>query len=240
MEIESRWIPYGLMVLPIASVHAWFPWFAIRFQRSEDRWVGFIGGIALGYAVLYMLPKIGAANMVARIPSDEGSLLKVHAFPFLLLGIVLYVLIDRLNQSSASRARTTSRGLEYGIHGFYALLVGFIVVEMPSRHLLAHALAMLILALHTIGMSDVLRHHHADNYPRFRWVLMVLVLAGGLTGLLTEIPSLAVSMAVGFTGGVILVNVLATELPVGQKDRFGWFLLGILAFIGLGLVVATA
>jgi len=244
LDLESRWLAYGLMVLPIASVHVWFPAFAQRFSRSEPRWIGVISGVALGYVVLYMLPKLSAiTGSVIRANPEAHYLLQQRAFVTLLLGIVLYVFIDRLNQSAVSRARATSRYLEYGIHGIYSLLVGFVAVEMPSRSLVAHALAASILMLHVLGMSDLLRHHHPRGYGWIRWLLMLLVLIGGLLGLVTEVPRYVVNFAVAFTGGVIIVNVLEQELPVGRKEKFGWFLVGVAAFITIvgatGTVIGT-
>lgn len=240
LELESRWLAYGLMVLPIASVHLWFGAFARRFSASEHRWMGVISGVALGYVVLYMLPKLSAiTGSVIRANPEAHYLLQQRAFVTLFLGIVLYVLIDRLNQSDAIRARATSRYLEFGIHGIYSLLVGFVAVEMPGRSLVAHALAASILMMHVVGMSDLLRHHHPHGYGWVRWPLMLLVLTGGVLGLVTEVPGYMVNFAVAFTGGVIIVNVLEQELPVGRKEKFVWFLVGAAAFTTIVGVTGT-
>jgi hypothetical protein len=240
LELESRWLAYGLMVLPIASVHVWFGSFAERFSRSEPRWIGVISGVALGYVVLYMLPKLSAITMaVVQADPELPYLLQNRAFLILLVGIVTYVFIDRLNQSGANRARVASTTLEYGVHCTYSLLVGFVAVEMPAHTLLAHGLAASILLMHVMGMSDLLRHHRPVGYRRVRWLFMILVLLGGMLGLVTEVPRVLVDSAVALTGGVIIVNVLAQELPVGRRDKFGWFLLGVAAFVVITVVIGT-
>lgn len=240
LKLESQWLAYGLMVLPIASVHVWFATFAERFSRSEPRWIGVISGVALGYVVLYMLPKLSMITMnIVQANADLPYLLQNRAFLILLIGIVAYVFIDRLNQSSASRARIASQTLEYGIHCIYSLLVGFVAVEMPGRSLLAHGLAASILLMHVMGMSDLLRHHRPTGYRRIRWLFMILVLLGGVLGLVTEVPRGLVNVAIALTGGVIIVNVLAQELPVGRKEKFMWFLLGVGTFIAITAVIGT-
>ena len=56
---------------------------------------------------------------------------------------------------------------------------------------------------------------------------------------MTEVPRALVDSAVALTGGVIIVNVLAQELPVGRRDKFGWFLLGVAAFVVITVVIGT-
>ncbi len=228
LQLEARWLAYGLMVLPIASVHVWFPVFADRYERHESRWIGFVGGVALGYVVLSMLPKVGVMSAdAARAQPAAHPFVYLQAYLMLLLGIVLYILIDRLDQSESSRNRLVARSLDYGAHAAYSFVVGYLCIELPEDGLFRHGLAASILILHLMGMSNLLRHHRPDGYPTARWFLATLVLLGGATGLVTQLPKTAMSAANAFLCGIIILNVVSEELPIGHKGRLRWFFLGV-------------
>ena len=240
LEIETRWLAYGVLVIPIASVHLWFTAFAERFKASEARWVGVAGGVALGYVTLYMLPKLSAITVygVEQYP-DAHPFFGLRAYLLLLFGIVLYLVIDRLDQSPALRQRWTAQFLEYGAHGAYHFLAGYLAVEMPRPGLALHALAAAILIAHVMGMTNLLRHRRPAGYPYVRWVLFLLVLAGGTLALVTELPRSFVNYATAFICGIIILNVVAEELPTGYKDKFRWFLLGIGFFVVATFVIMS-
>ena len=76
MLLESNWIIYGLLASIIASVHLWMGWFEAHFERSANRWVGFVGGIAVGYVTLYMLPKL--SRVTVRFMETEHPNMPIH------------------------------------------------------------------------------------------------------------------------------------------------------------------
>jgi len=88
MVLESNWIVYGFLASIIASVHLWIGWFETRFERSENLWIGFVGGIAVGYVTLYMLPKLSSVTVrfIAANP-DASPVLQYRAYFILLLGL---------------------------------------------------------------------------------------------------------------------------------------------------------
>ena len=239
LQLESQLFAYALIVLPIASVHWWLPNFADRYADHEDAWMGFVGGVALGYVMLYMLPKLSMMTLLAReLHPDAHAFVHNRAYLVLLAGIILYIAIDRLGQSASSRNKKSARMLEYTIHGIYHLLAGYIAVELPSPGLTTHILISMVLVLHVMGMSNLLRHKHPEGYPHARWFMFVLVLLGGTVGLLTELPKMVVNVTNAFLCGIIILNVVAEELPTGRKEKFYWFLLGVSVFLMMGYVVA--
>lgn len=232
LQIESEWIAYGLIVIPIASVHLWLPAFAKKYAAREDAWVGFTGGIALGYVVMYMLPKISGMTMLAvNEHPDAHHFVHLRAYLVLLAGIIGYIAIDRLDQSKSLRKNRFARMAEYSIHALYNLLAGYIAVELPAASIVAHLLVSAILALHVMGMSNLLRHKHGNGYLSVRWVLLSLVLFGGGLALVTELPKTFINISTALVGGIILLNVVSEELPTGNKHRFGWFLLGVVVLL---------
>ena len=231
-ELEARWLAYGLLVIPIASVHVWFIAFTDRFQALEARWVGFTGGVALGYVALYMLPKLSSITVygIEQNP-DTHPFFEARAYLLLLAGILLYLVIDRLDQSPALRQRATAQTLEYGAHGVYHFLAGYLVIEMPRPGLLAHTLAATIMTLHVMGMTNLLRHRRHEGYDSARWLLVLLTLAGGTLALITELPAPLVNYSTAFISGIILLNVLAEEMPMGNPQKLKWFVGGVAFFV---------
>jgi hypothetical protein len=240
LQIESDWIAYGLIVIPIASVHLWLPAFANRFAHREDAWIGFTGGIALGYVMLYMLPKISVMTMTAVSENpDAHHFIHIRAYLVLLAGVISFIAMDRLSQSRSLRKNRTARATEYSAHGIYNFLAGYVAVELPASSILAHLLVSAILAMHVMGMSNLLIHKHGDRYTRVRWILLFLVLSGGAVALITELPKPFVNISTALIGGIILLNVVSEELPTGNKHRFGWFLLGVGVLLAAMLIIVS-
>ena len=163
MLLESNWIVYGLLASIIASVHLWIGWFESRFQRSENRWIGFIGGIALGYVTLYMLPKLSRVT-VAFIAANPDAPWALHyrAYFILLFGIVVHLVFERLSRMS-SRGAHAAKWLEVGGMALYSFLIGYVAVELPRSEIRYHVLANVILALHLMGMVHRLRRAYPST-----------------------------------------------------------------------------
>lgn len=240
LQIESQWLAYGLIVMPIASVHLWLPAFARRFARSEDAWMGFVGGVALGYVMLYMLPKLSAMTMLSRdLYPDSHLFVHLRAYLVQLAGIILYIIIERLDRSPRYRNNKTARLMDYGIHGIYHLMAGYVAIELPAPGFTTHILISVILVLHVTGMSNMLRHKRPEGYPIARWFLFVLVLLGGAIGLLTELPKPLINATTAFLCGIIILNVVSEELPTGNSGKLVWFLLGVGIFIVTMFTIAS-
>ncbi len=240
LQTESEWIAYGLIVIPIASVHLWLPAFARRFAHREDVWIGFTGGIAMGYVMMYMLPKVSVMTMLAVSENpDAHHFVHLRAYLVLLAGVISFIAIDRLGQSRSLRKNRTARAAEYSAHGIYNFLAGYIAVELPAASVLAHVLVAAILVMHVMGMSNLLIHKHGNRYLQVRWTLLLLVLAGGGVALVTELPKPFVNISTALVGGIILLNVISEELPTGNKHRFIWFLLGVGVLLTAMLIIVN-
>ena len=240
LQIEPQWLAYALIVMPIASVHLWLPAFARRFADSEDAWMGFAGGVALGYVMLYMLPKLSAMTLLTQdLYPDSHLFVHLRAYLVLLAGIILYIIIERLDRSPRYRNNKTARLMDYGVHGIYHLMAGYVAIELPGTGLTTHALISVILVLHVMGMSNMLRHKRPEGYLIARWFLFVLVLLGGAVGLLTELPKPLINATTAFLCGIIILNVVSEELPTGNSGKLVWFLLGVGVFIVTMYTIAS-
>ncbi len=238
MQLESHWIVYGLLASIIASVHLWMGWFETRFERSENRWIGFVGGIALGYVTLYMLPKLSyvTVRFIAANP-DASWALQYRAYFILLLGIVVHLVFERVSRMGTGGANA-ARWLEIVVLALYSFLVGYVAVELPRSQIKFHVLANVILAFHLMGMVHHLRTHHPSAHAGWgRIGFALLVVFGYVLGIVTELRESTIVSGTAFTAGIILVNVMSEELPKGKEGRLRYFLVGVGVFAVVAILV---
>ena len=238
MLLESNWIVYGLLASIIASVHLWFGWFEARFERSENRWMGFIGGIAVGYVTLYMLPKLSnvTVRFVAANP-DASWALQYRAYFILLFGIVVHLVFERLSRMS-TRGANAARWLEIAVLALYSFLIGYVAVELPRSEIRFHILANVIFALHLMGMVHRLRTRYPSAHAGWgRIGFALLVLLGYVLGVVTELREATIVTGTAFIAGIILVNVMSEELPSGKEGRLRYFLVGVGVFAVMSILI---
>ena len=237
IELERYWYGLGTLALLIASVHLYFPSFDRRYSRHQDRWLGFTGGIAIGYVILYMLPKLGALTLNLLPPGTELDLVKLQIYLLMLSAIVLE-LVTLHAESISPRHAGVARGFDYVVHGLYSFLVGYVLIELSRKNLIADLAIAMTLALHLVGMTHIFRERHRAAYDaRIRWIYLALVITGALLGLITQFPKPLISGITAFLAGIILVNVISEELPMRHRHRLPWFLLGVVVFLAAGMLI---
>ena len=239
IEVELNWITLLVLSSALASVHLWFPWFDRRYAQETQFWMGLIGGVAAGYAILYLLPKIAriTAKVVGLDTEAELAFLDLRMYFLMLSGMVAYLLMLHLD-SGQTRFSGLARAFDYGVHGAYSLLIGYVFVEMASEKDEINALVCLVFALHLLGMNHVLRAIRTTGFDSAaRWIYFLLVLAGASMGLTTELPDLIIHSMTAFLAGIILVFVISEELPLKYPGRVRWFLLGVALFVAVIWVI---
>jgi hypothetical protein len=236
MQIETEWLTYALLVSIIAFVYLWIGAFERRFWPVENKWDGFVGGIAVGYVALFMLPKLGMTTYVTYGDGEDGWVLSQYrAYYLLLASIAVYMIVERAERASP-KGEIAARWTAITIQALYSFLMGYVAVEMPLPGLGYHVLANVILALHLMGMLHHLRAHHPKALTGAApYVFTLLVIAGYTAGIVTELPYGLVMSGTAIVAGVILVDVIGDELPRGKTGRLSWFLCGVVMFA----VVAT-
>jgi len=236
MLLESHWIVYGLLASIMASVHLWIGWFETRFQRSENRWMGFIGGIATGYVALYLLPKL--SNVTVRFIEanpDVSWALQHWAYFILLLGIVVHLVFERTS-GMGTAGESAARWLSILVLAVYGFLVGYVAVELPRAEIRFHVLANVIFALHLMGMSHRFRVRFRSAHAGWRSMAFAsLLVLGYVVGVITELPDSVISGPNAFVAGIVLVGILPEELPSRKKGQLRYFLVGVGAFVVVSL-----
>lgn len=235
-EIELNWERHAALTLVLASFPLWFLAFDRYAEQWRYRWLGFVGGTATGYVTLYLLPKLEKLGRELSVP--EGGLWDRQIYLMLTLGIVLYLLMEVLERSGGA-GRRLATVFETFVLGAYCFLVGYVVIELDVGSLWADIGVSAVFGAHLLGMLHIYQHHQRDLCEPFAPVFGALLLAGGAIGIFFELPVLVTGILTSFVAGIILVNVVLEELPLGESGRFPWYLLGLGFFIAV-LAVALA
>ena len=227
----------ALVAILLSLLHIYFPAFDRRTIRYRHIWIPLSGGIALGYVFFYMLPKLGdyTASTIAANP-DHWEFLHYHVYVIALLGLLIYLCLDRFTQSEGQDVGRwrPSIGLAFGA---YSLLIGYMIADVPRVGLAPYALILIALGPHLLGMDHQMRLRNEARFDRFlRWVFAVMLLIGWAFGSVTELPNSIVWSATAFLAGAIIINVIRDELPNRQSVRMWPFLLGVAIFFLIALI----
>ena len=231
IEIEHQWQTLLPLAIAMAAVHMAFPRFDRLMQAREALWMGLIGGIAAGYLIIYLLPKLGriAAGATGLDPFATLSFGDLWVYLLLLAGMISYLVMLHLDQTPASPAAAF---FDYLTHGAYSFLLGYVFVESASAYLAITLLMAVVFSLHLLGMDHLYRSvRPADFDHKGRWAFSLLLVSGAFAGLVSELDKSIVNALTAFLAGIILVNVIAEEIPRRQRSRMPYFMLGVGLFL---------
>ena len=97
-------------------------------------------------------------------------------------------------------------------------------------------LFFLAIALEFTISDRGMHEDHKGEYDRLgRWVLAGAVVAGALTGLVTEVASTTLAVLSAFLAGFIILNVFSEELPDERDSSVGAFTAGVVVYSTLQL-----
>ena len=208
---------------------------------TRSRWLSAAGGVSVAYVFIHLLPELARGQEV--IKASELSLLghlEHHAYLLALIGLACFYGLERVIKTHRRNLpeHAPSHGGLFWLHiaafSIYNALIGYLLVHREpggNGDLLTFSVAM---ALHFLVNDFALQSHHNHLYVhRGRWVLAASVLAGWGLGQAMAISQLAVSAAVAFIAGAIVLNVLKEELPEERNSRFSFFLLGVVGYSAL-------
>lgn len=214
----------------------------------RSRWLSAAGGVSVAYVFIHLLPELARGQQVIKASGlSLLGYLEHHAYLLALIGLSCFYGLERLIKSHRRKLpeHAQSHGGLFWLHiaafSIYNALIGYLLVRREpggSADLLTFVVAM---ALHFLVNDFALQSHHNHLYvQRGRWVLAAAVLAGWGLGQAMAISDLAVSAAVAFIAGAIVLNVLKEELPEERNSRFSFFLLGAAGYSALLLGMRPA
>ena len=207
----------------------------------RSRWLSAAGGVSVTYVFLHLLPELSVAQR--EFHESAGAVLGVverHVYLLALVGLAVFYGLEHLAMQSR-RSTPDQEGEDrttpgvFWIHiatfALYNFLVGYLLIKGESEARGSLVMYVLAMGLHFLVNDFALWEHHKLQYTRIgRWVISGAVLIGWGVGALTRIHGLAVSAALAFLAGGIILNVLKEEVPGERQSRFWAFALGIAGY----------
>jgi Na+/melibiose symporter-like transporter len=160
-----------------------------------------------------------------------------------LAGLALFYGIERaLVVSRGGRDRTNKRPgsgifwLHIAASGLLIFIVAYLLNHREDETAGGLILFFVALLLHFVTADFASRADHPEIYDHAgRWALVGATLAGWITGLLVELPEIAIGCLFAFVGGAMVLVILKEELPEERESKFWPFLLGATLYAGLVL-----
>ncbi len=219
---------------------------AVRPERSLSRsgWRSFVGGAGCGYVFVFILPEL-AAHQARMTEGDQLTMYEREIFLMALVGLAAYYGLDRL-----ARRRQTLRlpvihramskpdfWLHMGGFGIYNAIVGYILGQRQEMGLAELTAYVAALGMHFFVNDHDLQEEFGDLYRQVgRWVLSGLVVLGWVIGAVLAVEHVVTGLLFAFLAGGMILNILKQELPSEKDSSFRAFGLGVVTYIGFGLL----
>lgn len=203
-------------------------------------WLSTAGGISVAYVFLHLLPELAEGQRVIAESAGRSEGHHRH-FPYLaaLSGLAVFYGLERMakrdrKETGRKTAEQETCTAVFWLHVFsfsvYNVLVGYLMSNREGS-IKEVGFFFVAIALHFLVNDFGLREHYRQTYQKKgRWILALAVLAGWVTGWLTEVPEAVISMITAFLVGVIILNVMKEELPEERKSSFKAFFSGATAY----------
>lgn len=232
MDLPAEWLRAAVLSIAVASVHLWRARLEVLLNAWRDTWMPLIGGFALGYVVVYLLPKLGARHQSIMSAEPDAPLLwQFRTYLTLLLGAQLYLVFVNLHARGHSAGAAFPHMVAAGRLG-YSFLGGYLLVKFPAEAGLSQSLAALVLGVHLIGLEAHLQSPGGER--GLRLALAGAFLSGSLAGLLFEQVAFTSPLMALLAGGILAV-VLTDEAPA-RTQRLSAFVVGSLMFVTIAAI----
>lgn len=194
--------------------------------------VSFGGGMAAAYVFLHLMPELASARLA--LVDGAGQALPYEGkaiYYFALIGFLVFYGFKHFHAQLTRAATEALRRLDFPVQlgGFalYAWLVSFLLVRGVEGDPGMIALYAVAMGLHCAAISRALNEEYGLRQRRCgRFVLAGMVLIGWMSGLLVDLPPVAISLLLAFLSGALIMNSLIWELPAEESGRFLPFMMG--------------
>jgi len=195
---------------------------------TVSRWLlDYSSGLGLGYAFLYLLPKIGTMSTGLRDGSGATRGIVDHQLYFyMLLGFLTYYLVDFKRHSS----RPAPLGLTLNVLSFsvYSALIGATVVHLNNLGSGVYVTSAVVFTLHLFGVNKFLYRMYPEDFDRWmRWLFVAAMFVGAYAGTEIERYNPLQSVATALVGGIIIILSVRLKLPARARVNTRAFLIGV-------------
>nr|WP_136250466.1 hypothetical protein [Ningiella ruwaisensis] len=218
-----------LLLILVAIVHVLAS--KMRFLQGEPRsiWLSISGGASVAYIFLHLLPKLMEAS-----DKFEVFELELSAYIVALTGLCVMFGLEKYAKQKPAGKENQIFWVHIVSYGLYNLLIGYLIVDFPDHENEAVMLFSLAIALHfLVNDSGLLQHHKQLYLKKGKWIIVSMILIGGLLGAITAISEDIIHSMEAFLAGGIIMNVLKEELPENRRSKYWAFILGVALYSSL-------
>ncbi len=216
-----------LAVALISLTHVGTAPFIKRFPIVSRWLLDFSSGIGLGYAFLYLLPKIAVMTQLvgAQYP-DHGLLFKHQLYVYLMVGFLIYYLVDfKQDNNRPARTTLTLNALSFAT---YNMLIGITITHFQTDLTAAYGVAVFVFSVHLFGVNSFLNREYPAAFTRWMAPLfMVAMFVGCVLGNHIEKGHHYQSIATAVVGGIIIILSIRLKLPPRARVNVSAFLIGV-------------
>lgn len=197
------------------------------------------GGIAIAYVFIDLLPKLGKSDQtIQHTLKSIFPYIEKHAYVMALTGFLLFFVVSQSRNFLQGKGRFWLSLLSYS---FFNFLIGYAVVDQNNLEVQPLLLFTIAMALHFFVNDFSLSKEHGEAYHRIiKWVLILFLFLGWLTGLWIKLPEAAVALVSAFIGGGVIMNVTRHELPKHNPHNLGAFLIASILYTLILLTIGKS
>lgn len=193
----------------------------------------------MAYVFLDVLPELGTRHRDFLEAVGEVPFAGQRLYALALVGFVVLYALDEMVQtarekdSGGERPETWSPIFAIHIGGFalYGGVIGDALVSRSEAGTLKLWLYVVAMAFHLLVITSSLAREHGRMYhARGRWVLAAGMLTGWFLAAMAPLPEVTMSRLFAFVAGGVLMTSANEELPREKGGRFGWFVMGAVAY----------
>ena len=227
-----------ISVVIFALVHLYASKTHTRNVMTHGKWLSFCGGVAIAYVFIDLLPKLCQNDVfVKQAMSGMFPYFERHVYIMALGGFLLFFSVDRAKGQLHHKSTFWLSLASYALFNFF---VGYAVVDKNNPEVKPLALFTFAMALHYFVNDYTLHKNYEQYYSSIgKWILIVSLFLGWLTGFWILLPQMAVALISAFIGGGIIMNTIRHELPKENPRNFSAFLASTIAYTTILLFVGT-
>ncbi|MFA6916613.1 MAG: hypothetical protein WC222_09465 [Parachlamydiales bacterium] len=191
---------------------------------SHSRLLSTGSGVAIAYVFIDLLPKLSESDVLIKKSIEPFfPYIEHHVYIMALLGFLLFFTVDR--SKTLIKNQSAYFWLSLSSYSLFNFLVGYAVVDKNNPEVQPLLLFSIALALHYFMNDYSLTEAHGNAYRHVgRWILIVSLFLGWLTGIYFVLSETAVALISAFIGGGVIMNVTRHELPEENPNSLGAFL----------------
>ena len=194
----------------------------------HGRFLSFASGVSFGYVFVDLLPSLSEEQEVFSNHVDKMiPYLDRHAYLISLIGMLFFYAI----QGSSKTQKDYKFWVSMAGYALFNFFVGASLADPLDQTVQPVWLFTIAMGLHYFVHDHNLQEDHEDAYENSaRWILVLALISGWLTGYFVAIPEMLIAIVVAFVSGGMIMNAMRYELPIRSQDSFRYFVLGSLGY----------